>query len=507
MIDSCLDLLFGCPRDCGHKMPCSMEDRSVKRNFARRDTGFTHERGQSLILVTLSMMVLMGFMGLAIDVGCLRADQRKLQQAADAAALAGALEISYCTYSSGSACTRMQDAAAAAVAENGFAAVTPTSDQCTAPTISGLTLVLNWGPCLLGSSDPNNGSKRVVEAEVGQVFPTTFSSLFGLGTVKLTARAEAGRGRSSYCMYIDASDYGKTGAGTFDVESGGHVNLSCGIQDDGTLTSKGNGSHVTATQFEVSASSGVGSNQFNPTPVFNAPQVPDPICASYPTGMSQYNTSSNCSGNIAYSDPESNCTSWTTLTSPYPTGTLSPGCYAAPSSGCSAVSVKNNGFGNDVNTYCDAVTLGANLTLSSGTYIFNGDVDLAGYNLSGSGVTLYFKGGSIINGSSSTVNLSAPTSGNYEGMLIWESPLDLNTMALASASTSIWNGTVYLPYAVLDLSDGANAQLGCSAGDYSIIDAYSVEDAHGSKTFALCNDYSQLSGGNPISAYTAVLSE
>ena len=47
-------------------------------------------RGQSLILVALSLIVLMGFAGIAIDVGAMMLTRNELQNAADAAALAGA---------------------------------------------------------------------------------------------------------------------------------------------------------------------------------------------------------------------------------------------------------------------------------------------------------------------------------------------------------------------------------------------------------------------------------
>ena len=50
------------------------------------------ERGQMLVLVALSMTVLLGFLALAIDVGLLFRAKRNLQVAADAAAVAGAMD-------------------------------------------------------------------------------------------------------------------------------------------------------------------------------------------------------------------------------------------------------------------------------------------------------------------------------------------------------------------------------------------------------------------------------
>lgn len=51
------------------------------------------EEGQALIQVTLSIMVLLAFVALAIDVGRTYAERRNMQNAADAAALAGAREL------------------------------------------------------------------------------------------------------------------------------------------------------------------------------------------------------------------------------------------------------------------------------------------------------------------------------------------------------------------------------------------------------------------------------
>jgi hypothetical protein len=48
------------------------------------------ERGQGLVLAALSMVVVMGFAAMAVDVGSFMHDRRQLQNAADAAALAGA---------------------------------------------------------------------------------------------------------------------------------------------------------------------------------------------------------------------------------------------------------------------------------------------------------------------------------------------------------------------------------------------------------------------------------
>ncbi|MGA7622796.1 MAG: pilus assembly protein TadG-related protein, partial [Candidatus Acidiferrales bacterium] len=73
----------------------------------RRD----REAGQSLVLVGVGMVVLIGVLGLAIDFGYYRYVRRELQTAADAAALAGAMDLSYLDVTT---------AAQSASSENGF---------------------------------------------------------------------------------------------------------------------------------------------------------------------------------------------------------------------------------------------------------------------------------------------------------------------------------------------------------------------------------------------------
>lgn len=491
----------------------------MKRILQDMKTGCRNDGGQALVIAVLSMMVLMGFLGLAIDVGNLRSAERKLQETADAAALAGALEISYCgSYTPGGStfCPVMQNAATGSMGENGFSSPTVKTNTCTTPTITGATLILNWYPCLMGSTtkDPNYGSAAVVEAQVGQLYPTYFAHLLGISNpVPITVRAEAARGKSGYCMYVDTKDYGTVpGSGTLDIESGGQITLGCGVQDDGTLTSK-NGSHLTATQFEVSASTGTNSNQFYPSPSFNAPQVQDPVCATY-TYDSSANHTSNC-GTIPYASPApaaggssstSAPTGCQTVSGAVNITTLAPGCYSAANPNDSTCSSGKNKTANGI---CDAVTLSAGGTLPSGTYIFNGNFNIGNYDItSGSdGTTLYFMNGSLTNAGGSRLTLNAPTSGPMAAMLIWVDPRNSTIFPLASGSQSIWNGIIYDEYGTLDLGDGSIAASGCT-GNYTILDAASVTATHGGKlNINLCTDFSALSGGDPINGYTAVLVE
>src|SRR5690348_11783723 len=74
------------------------------------------ELGQSLALVALMMPVLIGGLGMGIDYGRLVVEQRKLQNAADAAALAAAANLPGC----GSQWTQATTDATSYLTKNGY---------------------------------------------------------------------------------------------------------------------------------------------------------------------------------------------------------------------------------------------------------------------------------------------------------------------------------------------------------------------------------------------------
>jgi hypothetical protein len=105
-----------------------------------------------------------------------------------------------------------------------------------------------------------------------------------------------------------------------------------------------------------------------------------------------------------------------------------------------------------------------NVTLPPGAVLVieNGGLDLNGYKLSGSGVTLVFSGDNTAGVShapfgSGTLDIAAPTSGFWSGVAIYQDPnlpagpgLDV----AAAGNTPTWDitGLVYMPHASITLS-------------------------------------------------------
>lgn len=136
------------------------------------------QRGQTLVLVALLLVVLVGIASLSVDVGYYRYEQRVMQSAADSAALAGAGDVSYGDASA---------AAQAAAATNGFTDGT-----------SGVTVSVDPS-----YSDTYTGTNQAVKVTISKSYPKFFSGVIGgTGTVPVTVTAVARLGGTAdECLY------------------------------------------------------------------------------------------------------------------------------------------------------------------------------------------------------------------------------------------------------------------------------------------------------------------
>jgi hypothetical protein len=365
--------------------------------------------------------MLLSFLAVAIDVGKLYYTQRQLQTLADAAAMAGALEVTACGgTSSSSSCLVMQKAATTALTEGGSPAPTLFT-QCAAASGSGVLLTINNGPCAW-SNDPNKGLANYVEAVVTEKTPTYFANFFGVNTVQLSARAEAGKATQSGGNGIITNNLTLNGGASITDAAGS----TCSIDDNassGLSTNSGVTINVGAFNYHgTSYNDNCGScSTYHPMPTTGTPIVPDPYASLTPP-----------------SQPSASPTASDTTISG--TTTLQPGYYSG--------TVNFNGGGYTV-------------TLDPGLYYFgsgfNADTNVT---IQGTGVTLFFPSGANVNiNSSATLNLTAPTSAitgcaSCAGMLIWEPSGSLN---LDASSSSSWGGVVYLPTGTLTLNGGSTA--------------------------------------------------
>ncbi len=380
----------------------------------------------------LCMTCLIGFVALATDVGVLSREKRLAQIAADAAAIAGASEYNY-----GWVVAAAQPQAAAT--QNGF-----TNGS------GGATVTVNsapkYGPHT--SATPNG----YIEVIVQQVQPALFRGVLGLGSITVAARAVANaNGTTNGCVYT----LGTSGA---DLSMTGNADIqltTCGVIDN---SSSGNALSLTGNVTLDAQSIGVvggvsktGNITLSPTPVTGVVPTSDPLAfLTAPTVPGTCNADPNLNGNV--------------------TQALPSGCY--------------NGLTASGNI---------NLTLS-GLYIINGPLNLGGnVSLSGTGVTLDLLGSTSIPGNVA-LNLAAPTSGAYNGVVIYQPLSNTNSLSLTGNSGSTFEGIVYAPGAAVTLTGNSGSTL------YTDFVAHSLSLVGN----ASLNSYASINGNSVLTAVRLV---
>ena len=353
-------------------------------------------RGQALPIIAICFVVICGFVSLAVDTSASQYRQRMQQTATDAAALAGATELEYSSASS--------DVAAAADADatsNGF-----TSD-------SNDTVTVNWPP-VDGNFSGNNVAVQVV---ISSTRPNIFGAIIGQNNTTVVTKATAilTSNGTAPCVYqLDPS-------GTFASNSGTVYAPTCGIITNGAATY--NSGTITAASVGYAGSISVGTTTFPlATP---APSIPatDP-CAQSP----------GCSYLTNNPPPTTPCTY--TNYNAKANDTLQPGVY------------------------CGGLTIqGSNATFIPGLYVISGGMTINGNcTLTGTGVTFDFVSGSLTsNGNSSTITLSAPTSGNYNDVLFYQPKSNTTPPTLNSGKNGGLLGALYFPGATITGNSSGDA--------------------------------------------------
>ena len=410
----------------------------------RRNRVHSSRRGFVMVTMVLSLAILIAFLGLSIDVGYEQYVKVRMQTAADAAALGGALEL----HASGS--SNLVSSARGDAATNGFT-----------NGVNSVTIAVNNPP----ATGYSTADSTAVEVIISQTVPTFFMEVLGIysGTVKARAVARSGGGGTTCFYTLDP-----TMSNAFSVSNGVNVSSSCGIMVNSTsstaLTATG-GAHLSAPYIAVAGKYTVSNGaSITPAPTQGVAPVSNPF-STLPS-------------------PAVGACTYTNYSVPYGSVTLNPG------------------------TYCNGLNIGGGATvkLNSGTYIFKGGGFTVGggATVTGTGVMFYnttatgytFQPFTFANGSTET--LSAPTTGTYAGILLFQDPTVVSSAvsSFAGGTNANLTGTLYLPKAGLSFSNGASAA-------YTIIVADSVVFTGG---VTLNNNYSSLPGGSPIKG-NAALSE
>jgi CSLREA domain-containing protein len=127
-----------------------------------------------------------------------------------------------------------------------------------------------------------------------------------------------------------------------------------------------------------------------------------------------------------------------------------------------------------------AISGNASLTMNSGVYIIEGGglTVSGGASIGGTGVMIYNAGsnypnsggsfGGITLSGSGTFNLSAPATGTYTGVLIFQSRENTRALSISGSIMTGVSGTIYAPNALLSLSGGGQLQAALDVGMLSV---------------------------------------
>lgn len=384
-------------------------------------------RGQIVVLLAVVLIALLGFTALAIDGAVIFSDRRNEQNAADAAALAGAgmagqdmenLSVMYENFSCSSASVLHAMAVGESIAISRAATNNFTIDGDIADK-NGVQItchVVDIGPYIDNYID--------VSVMITAPTNTSFAQLFYSGEVKNTVistarvhpRTNLGFGYAVASMGTNCTTGGIYGNGDVIVKSdhAGVFSNSCFEFTNGK------------THVFVNDPGGSGCRYYTGTidpnwcdvPLIKSPvqltpyKIDEPACSSLPSYAAV-----DGSGNY----------------------TINPGNYPY-------ITMKGNGI----------------LTMNPGLYCFTGNVTMgANTTVTGTDITLYFKNNAgFSTGASSNVLLQAPTSEMppaIRGLLMYGAPGNTGTFELYGGATSNYRGTIYFPDGTIEAHGGGGA--------------------------------------------------
>lgn len=423
------------------------------------------------ITYALMIICLIGFTGLAIDVGYVQWSKRRMQSAADAAAMGALRELEVGNTSNLTLAAR-NDAGL-----NGFVnGQNNTTVSVNNPPVAGSYL----------------GNPAAVEAIVNRTVPTYFMKMFAVNNISLRARAVArtttSEGTIGGCIFaLDTS--AKSALSINGTSLNLHTSCSAIVESNdpsaftmgsGAIFYLNNGAHVGVVGgWSLSGQSGLWDvkNNVAENPVTNT-NPGDPLArVTTPTVANIPDQTIRSTGTVTYGK-----------TNMPLNNQLQPGIY------CGGVNF------NDTN--------GVWITLQPGVYVLAGGGMTVNSSamVRGTGVTFYNTSSTgwgcapnayapLSLSGQGTVNFKAPTSGfdaiNLTGMLFFEdrSIVDSRANKIVGGSDSSFDGALYFKNSPLNFA-GTN-----STNGYMVLVADTISI---SGTTTLGNNYASLSNPNPF---------
>lgn len=373
------------------------------------------ERGAVVVIVAFVLPVAIGAMGLGAETGYWYFQQRDLQHVADLATHAAGVRKR-----SGDDTSAITQAAATVAANSGFTSTSGTMQVNTPP-----------------ATGAHAGDSNAVEVVLGKQLPRFFSVIFDNSAVAIDARAVAVLAEGSRACVLalsPAAPAAVTVSGSAEVELEG-----CDVASN-SLASDAFYMQGTAAEFAADCVHTVGEAQVTTKLELSeceavdeyAPVVPDP-----------------------YADIEE----------PVLNGACEDGTVGK-SQGTTVVTPTNNHpSGVPSARYCGGLTVKGDVVFKAGLYIIDGGTFTINGNasVSGEGVTFYLTGGASLkfNGTAE-IDLSAPTSGPYSGLLFFGDRGDSGvTHTINGNAESELTGAIYLSAGDIEFRGDAEIGDGC----------------------------------------------
>jgi hypothetical protein len=362
--------------------------------------------------MALAAPALIGAAGLSVETGYWFYLQKSAQKAADVAAYAGAVTLR----NGGASSAAKTEAAAAVLAETGLLGYATPDETVTSASPP--------------SSGSNLGNDRAMEVTINYEAPRFFSSIFNNAPVLASVRSVAAyqQGAKACLLALDIDD-----ARALEL-TGSSVStlLACEVMSNSispeSIYMSGNGALTTDC---ANAVGGV---------VVKAPGF-----------------------DLTLADCDAPREDMARALDPY-ADVPEPNLSGLPCSAVGAATAIDAGAGG-VKRFCGGLALTADRDFAPGVYVVDGGVFQinAGANITGDGVTFFLTNNAVaqFNGSA-TINLSAPTSGTYAGLLIMADRDDDGLVhQFNGAASSQLTGAIYTPASQTVFNGNFSGSDGC----------------------------------------------
>jgi Flp pilus assembly protein TadG len=368
------------------------------------------DRGVSAIILGLTLPAMVGAFGLAAEVSYWRLHQRAMQNAADTAASAAATNNSTGYAAEAKSVTAgygfLDGSGNITVSVTNPATATNCTTACYVVTITDqVPVLLSQVVGYRGDTTVNNKPMTTLTATAVASTTTAYSyCILALGT---TGNAIRGNGVAS------ANLNGCNTMSDSGADCNGH-NLGAAVGD------------------AAKTDSGCGAIQNS-----NVAAISDPF-----SGLASHIPANNCGGSYPQEPAKKNDPALPL--SNQLSGTLTVG---------------------STTILCGDQQLTGNTTINNTVLVIeNGQLDTNGFTLQGTGLTVVFSGtnsGSYqhVPTGGGTLDITAPTSGNWSGVAIYQDPALTNNVDISAAGNSpTWDisGLVYLPHSNVTLSGAVN---------------------------------------------------